>query len=364
MRSWSFPIGRLLGADFRLHLTFTVLLAYVCIAEAQQGADYIARGAELSALMLIAVVAHELAHLALAKFSQLAPRVVLLFPFGGVNLITESAAPPEASPRWQREVRIALAGPLFSAAIASVAGCVVEIEGGHVLQGPMFGANDLLRSFFWINAAIAGFNLVPAYPLDGGRILRALLLRRMTVEKAAKRSLALAQGCSIALMLGGFWSSWLLLGGVFLFAAIQVEDRNLIFQAVLESVRLEDVMLTEFSTLSPADTLLDALNKAVHTLQDDFPVVRGADMVGTVSRQSIARALRAHGNGYVQSVMTRGYDIAHRGESLANVFRKITGQQLIPVVDGERLVGIVTFQNLMRSMALLAESKRIKREQE
>lgn len=363
MRSWSFPIGRLFGADFRLHFTFVLLLTYVWIAEAMQGIDFVGRGAELAALMLASVIAHEMAHLVVARWSQLSPRAVLLFPFGGVNLILQPGSESNA-PRWQREVRIAFAGPLLSIVLASIAACLVGIAGGHLLQQPMLSASDLLRSFFWINASLAVFNLLPAYPLDGGRMLRALLSRSMPAEVANRRSVAIAQGLSIALMLCGFWSSWLLLGGVFLFLGVQLEEHNLVFQAVLDTVRLEDVMLTEFSVLSPADTLQDALSKALHTLQDDFPVVRGADMVGTISRQSITRALRSDGNGYVQSAMNRVYDVAQRHESLANVFRKITGQQLIPVVEEERLVGIVTFQNLMRSMALLAESRRLKRRED
>jgi CBS domain-containing protein len=124
-------------------------------------------------------------------------------------------------------------------------------------------------------------------------------------------------------------------------------------------------MLTDFATLSPADTLEDALSKAVHTLQDDFPVIRGTDLVGVISRQKIVEALREHGNGYVQSAMNKAFDVAHRKESLAAAFRKITsrGSTLIPVVDENHLVGIITLQNLMHSMGLLAESRRLKREE-
>jgi predicted transcriptional regulator len=135
-----------------------------------------------------------------------------------------------------------------------------------------------------------------------------------------------------------------------------------VFHSVLDNVRMEDVMLTDFSTLSPADTLEDALQKAVHSLQDDFPVVRGSDMVGVVSRQRIVDALRADGNGYVQSVMSSAYEIAQRGESLGSVFQKLVsrGLTIIPIVDQERLVGIVTLQNLMHSISLLAESRHLR----
>ncbi len=97
------------------------------------------------------------------------------------------------------------------------------------------------------------------------------------------------------------WNIWLTMIGFFLFVAAQLEERSAVFQSVLETVRLEDIMLRDFATLSPADTLEDALEKAVHSLQDDFPVVRGSDMVGVISRQRILHALRSEGNGYVQA---------------------------------------------------------------
>ena len=166
-------------------------------------------------------------------------------------------------------------------------------------------------------------------------------------------------------MLAGMLSNvWFTLVGFFLFIAAQLEERSAVFHSVLETVHLEDVMLTDFATLSPADTLEDALQKAVHTLQDDFPVIRGSDMVGVISKQRILQVLQAEGNGYVQSAMNRIFEVAQKRESLASAFRKLTSRNLsiIPIVEEQRLVGIVTLQNLMHSMALLAESRKLRRE--
>jgi CBS domain-containing protein len=153
--------------------------------------------------------------------------------------------------------------------------------------------------------------------------------------------------------------------GVIIFSAAQLEERALVFQSVLDNVRLEEVMLTDFATLSPADTLQDALDKAVHSLQDDFPVVRGSDMVGVISRQRILDALRAEGNGYVQAVMNKIFEVSLRNDSLGSAFRKLTARSssIIPVVEDQRLVGIVTLQNLMHSMTLLAETRKLQRDQ-
>ena len=227
-------------------------------------------------------------------------------------------------------------------------------------------SGNLPRSLVWANLYIAGFNLLPAYPMDGGRVLRALFSRHMDPVQATRRAVSIGQAFATMFILGGMLlpNYWLTLVGLFLFIASQMEERSAVFQSVLEKVHLEDIMLTDFATLSPADTLEDALEKAVHCLQDDFPVIRGSDMVGVISKQKILEALRAEGNGYVQAVMNRIFEVAQKGESLASAFRKLTTKNLsiIPVVEDQRLVGIVTLQNLMHSMALLAESRKLRKQ--
>jgi CBS domain-containing protein len=190
----------------------------------------------------------------------------------------------------------------------------------------------------------------------------------MEFRQATRRAVSLGHLVAALFMLAGAAASiqWLMVVGFFIFMAAQIEERSVMFQSVVEAVQMEDIMLTEFSILSPADTLEDALNKAVHCLQDDFPVVQGGDLVGVITRQIIVDRLRAEGNGYVQGAMSKAFEIASRKESLGSAFRKLTsrGLSLIPVVDQERLVGIVTLQHLMHSMGLLAESRRLRRQME
>ncbi len=289
----------------------------------------------------------------------------MLLPIGGVTLMEDKE--PQGTDA-ACELRIALAGPLVNLAIAAVSGVAIALlyPQAKLWAHPFVNAGNLPRALFWGNVFLGAFNLLPAYPMDGGRILRAFFAERMEYVRATRLAVTVGQGFAVLLMFAGVWNNWLLLIGFFLFIGAQLEDRSVVFQSVLESVRMEDVMLTGFSTLSPADTLEDALHKAVHTLQDDFPVVRGIDMVGVISKQRIVEALRRSGNGYVQSAMVRVFEIAQRTDSLASAFRKLGGRGLsmIPVVDHERLVGIVTMQNLMHSMALLAETRRLRRQQE
>jgi Zn-dependent protease/CBS domain-containing protein len=366
-RGWSFPAGRLFGVDVRIHLTFLFLLAFVWFTEsASMGASGAGRGLVLVCIIFGCVVLHELGHALVARRNGLVVRAILLLPIGGMTLM-EEPGPEQANPA--RDIRIAITGPLINLIIAGVAAVVILGVAPHVKlwQQPFVDAGNLPRSLVWSNIFLGAFNLLPAYPMDGGRILRALLAERMDYVLATRRAVLIGQGMAMVMMIAGLaWNVWLALIGFFLFLGAQMEDRTVLFHSLLEQVSMEDVMLTGFSILSPADTLEDALSKAVHTLQDDFPVVRGSEMVGVINKQRILDALRREGNGYVQSAMMRTFEIAHRKDSLATGFRKLgaKGLTMIPVVDDLRLVGIVTLQNLTHSMALVVEGRRMRRAQQ
>jgi Zn-dependent protease/CBS domain-containing protein len=377
MRSWSIPVGRLFGIEIRIHLTFLFLLVFVWSTEtAAQDANAALRGLGLVGIVFGSVVLHELGHALVARGSGIPAKGIILLPIGGITILDEAHVVHDPVNGWKRDIRIAAAGPLVNLLIAGVSALILAavIPGFSVTARPLLHYSALLRSIVWANLYLGLFNLLPAYPMDGGRVLRALFSRQVDMVRATQRAVRIGNVFSILMiMLGMLISSraetrwdgyWLMMIGFFLFAGAQLEERSAMFQSVLQSVRLEEVMLTDFVTLSPADTLEDALDKAVHTLQDDFPVVRGVDMAGVISRQRILDALRSDGNGYVQAAMNRIFDVAAKQESLASAFRKLAARNLsiILVVDEQHLVGIVTLQNLMHSMALLAESRKLRRE--
>jgi len=372
MRSWAIPVGRLFGVDVRLHPTFLLLLLFVVFIDyaANHAVLFGSRDLGLVGIILACVGAHEAGHMLVARRLGLIPKAVILLPLTGVTLYDESrtAKPLPANFVWKRDVSIALVGPLVSLALASLAAAVIAASGRDVelLKWPFLQARNLPRSLVWANLYIAGLNLLPAYPLDGGRILRAFFSRTLDTSSASRRAVSISNAIAMVLMVGGLFSNnWLTMVGVIVFSAAQLEERAIVFQSVLDNVRLEEIMLTDFATLSPADTLEDALEKAVHSLQDDFPVVRGSDMVGVISRQRILDALRAEGNGYVQAVMNKIFEVSVRQDSLGSAFRKLTSRSssIIPVVEDQRLIGIVTLQNLMHSMSLLAESRKLRRDE-
>jgi Zn-dependent protease/CBS domain-containing protein len=370
MRSWSISAGRLFGVDIRIHITFFILPLFVYWTEYQ--AHHSANGARdlaLVGIILACVAVHECAHILAARRFGLVPKAVILLPLTGVALFDETRV-EKLSPAalWKREIDLALVGPLANLFCAGLAIAIITASASQIelWKWPFLQAGNIPRSIVWANLYIAMLNLIPAYPMDGGRMLRAFMARSTDLASATRRAVAISTAIAMVLIFAGlFWDNWLTMVGVIIFSAAQLEERALVFQSVLDNVRLEEVMLTDFATLSPADTLEDALDKAVHSLQDDFPVVRGSDMVGVISRQRILEALRAEGNGYVQAVMNKIFDVSVRHDSLGSAFRKLTARSssIIPVVEDQRLVGIVTLQNLMHSMSLLAESRKLKRDE-
>ena len=372
MRSWSIPAGKIFGVELRLHLSFAFVLlsSSFFLSLNQQTAHTLPspwRGVALAAIVFGSVVLHELAYILLESRSGVVPRAIVLYPLCGVRIFDETQPPLPAN--WKRTVAISATGPLVHFAIAGVAAMFVGVAAPQtrIWTDPFISPANLPHGLIWTNLWLGIFHLLPAYPMDGGRVLRAIFGRSMEPLRATRRAISIGRGFGIAFILAGGWNmpqnTWFFVVGTVLLFAAQMEDRSAVFHSVLETVHLEDIMLTDFATLSPADTLEDALEKAVHCLQDDFPVIRSGDMVGVVSRQKILQTLRADGNGYVQSVMNKIFDVAQKSESLSSAFRKLSARNvsILPVVENQQLVGIVTLQNLMHSMALLAETRKLRK---
>lgn len=367
MRGWSFPMGRWMGVDVRIH-TFFVLLLGFCLLYTNLTNTASARGFMLWLLLLLAVAVREVARAIAAAYHGLKLRNILLLPIGGLF----AYANPESQERaGEPHVQMAMAvvGPIANVSFALVVAALILGASPQVdlLERPWVTPAHLVRSIVWLNLFLGFLNLLPAYPLDAGRLLRTGFTRSRGALAGNKATSGIGQILALAAFVAGLLlqNPWLIMAGFFIFIGAQLEDQGVMFQSVVDTVQMRDVMLTEFSTLSPSDTLEDALHKSIHCLQDDFPVVRGTSLVGIVSRQRILDALRADGNGYVQGIMSRVFQVAQPEDSLGSTIRRISGGRglsLVPVTQGEQVVGIVSLQNLMHSMGLLAEQRRLQRQ--
>ena len=355
-----------MGVELRVH-TFFLLLAVVCLGLG--AADGVGRGMGLFLALLLAVVVREIARLLVAAWLGLRLRAILLLPIGGLFAYANPESQQIAT-QGASEFALAFAGPLANGAAALVLAATFLGAGGGVnlVSQPWISSAHLLRSMVWMQAGLGALHLLPAYPLDMGRLVRGDFARTHGIAPAGRAATGLGQLLALAAMIGGMLlhSPWMIIAGFFIMIGAQIEDQGVFFQSVVDTVRMREVMLTDFATLSPSDTLADALSRCVHSLQEDFPVVRGPQLVGIVSRQRIVDALRSEGNGYVQSVMSRAFQVARPEDTLGTTIRRITsgrGLALIPVTESGRVVGIVSVQNLMSSMTLLAEQRRLEREE-
>jgi CBS domain-containing protein len=354
-----------MGVELRVHAFFP-LLALVCLALG--ATDGVGRGFGLFVVLVAAVLVRETARLIVAAWLGLRLRAVLLLPIGGLFAYANPES-QEGAGQGSTQFILAFTGPAANIATALVLGATFAGAGDmRLFDMPFITAAHLLRSLVWMQVGLALVHLVPAYPLDMGRLIRGSFARKHGFAPTGRAASGIGQGLALLAMIGGMalHDYWLIIAGFFIMIGAQIEDQGVFFQSVVDTVHMREVMLTDFATLSPSDTLADALVRCVHSLQEDFPVVRGPQLVGIVSRQRIVDALRNDGNGYVQSVMSRAFQVARPEDTLGTTIRRLTaghGLALIPVAESGRVVGIVSVQNLMSSMSLLAEQRRIEREE-
>jgi CBS domain-containing protein len=359
-----------MGVEMRVHLFFPLLAVVCLVLSASEGGLYAPiRGMGLFMVLVAAVLVRETARLLVAAWLGLRLRAVLLLPIGGLFAYANPES-QENSNQGSGQFALAFAGPLANCATALVLAAAFMGAGGdvHLLSQPFISSSYLVRSMVWMQVGLGVIHLLPAYPLDCGRLIRGGFALKHGLAPTGRAATGLGQVLALTAMVGGMLlhNPWLIIAGFFIMIGAQVEDQGVFFQSVVDTVQMREVMLTDFATLSPSDTLADALARCVHSLQEDFPVVRGPELVGIVSRQRIVDALRNDGNGYVQAVMSRAFQVARPEDTLGTTIRRLTagrGLALIPITESGRVVGIVSVQNLMTSMSLLAEQRRIERQE-
>lgn len=401
MSGWSFSIGKIFGVEIRIHSFFLFLVVPASLWASVEGRPAL-RGLLLWALLLVAVVVREVARAVAAAAYSLDVKSIVILPTGG--LLTY--ATPEAEARaGETKIRrgMALVGPLTNLLFGLIVmGIVLTISPAvDMFSAAWVSPAHLLRAFVWLNLFLAALNLLPAWPLDAGGATGGLTLRIPGMAKGAKegndRKLGAGVGSGIGigsgsgsgseagkgaflrlnalkstgfliavgLIVGGIllrnW--WMLMGGVFVLLGAQIQRQGLAMPRQTDTTKVGEVMLTDYSTLSASATLEDAMMQARHSLQDIFPVVRSGNMVGAVGRQSILDALGSTGNGYVQGIMTRSFQTATIDDSLLETLDKAVAQsggslQIVPVVSGEMVVGILTPQHLQRSLGLIPRLSR------
>ncbi len=338
-RRWSWNIGRLAGIKVYIHATFVVLLAWIAIGYMLAGETAITavRGLVLVISVFAVVVLHELGHALVARRFGIPTRDITLYPIGGVSRLERM---PE---RPREELLVAIAGPLVNGAIALALYLGLLISGATISGNPLYIGTSFAVQLMWINVSLGVFNLVPAFPMDGGRVLRALLSFRMPRVHATV--LAAKVGRAIAVVfavIGLMWSPILALIGVFVWVVAGHEAAAEELRAALRGLSVGDAMVGKFQTLDPDAPLAEAADALEHGFQHDFPVVLDGRLVGLLTRDDLVRGLAQYRDDTpVRAVMHHQFGIASSGEDLEAVLSRVQNEEAFVVVRDDRPVGLL-----------------------
>ena len=346
--NWSIPVGTVKGTVVRIHLTFILLLVWIGVTHYAQGGRRAAfEGVLFMGLLFACVLLHEFGHVFAARRYGIRTPDITLLPIGGVAQMERIPEKPS------EELVVALAGPAVNLVIAGVLALVL---GG--LPGPGAGLNvenpavSLLGRLAWVNVTLVVFNLIPAFPMDGGRVLRALLALRLGHARATRIAAGVGQAAAFGLgLLGLFYSPMLIFIALFVYMGAQSEGAAAGVREASQALTAADAAVTRFEVLGPAATVDDAVEHLLRTSQHDFPVVDGAGrMRGVVTRSGMIRALKETGPGTpVLEVMQRDIPVVSAGQPLEDAVKLMQagGLPAVGVTDAEgKLVGLVTPENL------------------
>ncbi|WP_159587105.1 site-2 protease family protein [Chelativorans xinjiangense] len=353
---WSFNIGRILGTTVRIHVTFLLLLVWIWFMHYRIGGAAAAwEGVAFILAVFACVVLHEFGHaLAARRYGIRTPDITLL-PIGGLARLERMPEEPG------QEFVIAVAGPLVNVVIAVLIflalGGSAGIEQMMQVEDPRA---DFLVRLAGVNVFLVLFNMIPAFPMDGGRVLRALLATRMTWARATQIAANIGQGLAFLFgFLGLLYNPLLIFIAIFVYLAAAAEAQNAQIRDIANSVLTGDVMVTEFAALDRSASIGEAIERLLATTQNEFPILDAyGRMEGLLTRNDMIAALKETGpETPVVGAMRTDLPSVHRRQSLTEGFRLMQEKNApaVAVVDSDgRLVGLLTHETIGEMMMVRA----------
>ena len=352
--SWSIRIGSIGGTAILIHVTFLLFLVWLgFIYYRQGGAEAAWQGTIFIALIFLCVLLHELGHVFAAQRYGVKTRDVTLWPFGGIASMERMPDKPS------EELIVALAGPAVNVAIAAVLllwlGPQLDTANLAKIEDPTV---SLAAKLAGANIMLVLFNMIPAFPMDGGRVLRALLAMRMGNARATELAAAIGQGFAVVFgVVGIFYNPMLIIIAAFIFLAASGEAAQAQLRAVAQGTLVEDAMITAFQSLPATATVNDAAEALIRTTQTEFPIVDGAQRLrGVLTREAMIKALKERGpQTPVLDVMQTDIPTVPARTKLDTALRSLMqkGRPVVGVTDAQdRLIGLLTVENLGEMMML------------
>ena len=344
----SLKIGSVYGIGIFLHWTFLLLVAaifaYYYVQSQSLGAAISGMGLILA--IFLCVILHELGHALTARRFGVPTRSITLYPIGGLARLERIPSEP------MKEFWIAIGGPAVNIVITAVLALLLLGTGGTFAPGALQSPGQhLIASLMWINAVLAGFNLLPAFPMDGGRVLRALLGLRQDYAQATQTAANVGQAMAILFgLVGIIWFNPILLFiALFVYVGAQQESQQAMYRSFTEGTPVRQAMVTRFVTLAVDDTLNDAADELLAGTDHDFPVVEDGQIVGILRRKQLIQSLSDRDRDTpVAEVADRDFFTTEPGAPLDEVFQQMSveSRSTVPVVDDNRLVGLLTLENV------------------
>lgn len=356
----SLKIFSISGIPVELHISF-LLLIVVIFAFAFFGV-FSLYVAFLIVLLFVTVVIHEFSHSYVAKRYGIPVERIVLLPIGGVSAMGEIPKNPG------QELKIAIAGPLTNVFIAIFCLIGLLITGGlgslsvssfFITNTPNADLNLFLSNFLGINLLLGVFNLLPAFPMDGGRVLRAYLARKMSYVKATKTAATVGKQFAILMAIFGiFFNFILILIAIFIYIGADQEYKTIMVSSMLEGLTVKNIMTSDIATLSPETPVSEALSTMFQKRHMGYPVVDRNELVGIITFDDISRIPEDKRNIPIKDIMSKNLILASPDEPVFNTFEKISRNNIgrLPVTENGKLVGIISKTDIMKAIKM-AESK-------
>ncbi len=349
-KKWSLNMGKVAGIPIFIHWTFFILIGWIFLMHFQMGHG-VREG--LSGMIFIlalfaCVVLHEFGHSLTAGRFGILTKDITIYPIGGIASLESLPARPS------RELQVALAGPAVNVVIAGILWIYLKSTGqtfnfGAMQNIEMTGAS-FVSNLMYANVVLAVFNLIPAFPMDGGRVLRSLLAMKMKPVKATSIAAKTGQFLAIGFVFFGFfYNFWLVFIGLFIFLGAGAESRAEEIKQALQGIRVMDVMQLKFGILNPDATLQMAAGHFLNSNEKSFLVIKDARVLGILGYKDVVDGLRkGKGDQKIEAFMQKDFHWLEKGEKLSDKFYlMLQGRQaLFPVRDNGKLVGIVNLDEI------------------
>lgn len=355
---WSLRLGRFSGIDVRMHITFLLLIGWLALIYWRQGQSIAAALAGVIFILAIflCVVLHEFGHALAARRYGIRTRDIILLPIGGVARLEKMPTNP------LHELWVSLAGPAVNVAIAAILFVWLKFTASfESVQLMTVTTGPFIERLLAVNLFMIAFNMIPAFPMDGGRVLRAFLAMRSSHGRATQIAASIGQGIAVFFgVIGLFYNPFLLLIAVFIWFGASQEARSAQIQNAVDGIPVKQVMLTDFKTLDKNDSLEKAVELTLAGSQKDFPVVENGLIKGILTQTDLMKALSERDlHPTVSSAMQYKIEPVESIDMLQSAFDKFKecNCNTLPVTFNRRLVGLLTMDNLgeyMRIRAALA----------